>query len=124
MRGRPVQPGEILLADYIKRLGITYGLQPLAPEGPGWPTEGHHILTSSIMSRGSKRRANAKIIAGSGLDKKTLSEADICEKFITPAIQQARWNTVEQIYREYTLRPGLVVVRGNQSQHNAPYGDF
>ena len=71
-----------------------------------------------------KRRANAKIIAGSGLDKKTLSEADICEKFITPAIQQARWNTVEQIYREYTLRPGLVVVRGNQSQHNAPYGDF
>jgi hypothetical protein len=39
------------------------------------------------------------------LDKKTLSEADICEKFITPAIQQAGWNTVEQIYREYTLRP-------------------
>ena len=47
------------------------------------------------------------------MDKKTLSEADICEKFITPAIQQAGWNTVEQIYREYTLRPGRVVVRGN-----------
>ena len=44
------------------------------------------------------------------MDKKTLSEADICEKFITPAIQQAGWNTVEQIYREYTLRPGRVVV--------------
>jgi type I restriction enzyme R subunit len=38
------------------------------------------------------------------LDKKTLSEADICEKFITPAIQQAGWNTVEQIYREYSRR--------------------
>jgi type I restriction enzyme, R subunit len=47
------------------------------------------------------------------LDKKTLSEADICEKFITPAIQLAGWNTIEQIYREYTLRPGRVVVRGN-----------
>ena len=49
------------------------------------------------------------------MDKKTLSEADICEKFITPAIQQAGWNTVEQIYREYTLRPGRVVVRGNHA---------
>jgi type I restriction enzyme R subunit len=58
------------------------------------------------------------------LDKKTLSEADICEKFIAPAIQQAGWNTVEQIYREYTLWPGWVVLRGNQSHHNAPYGDF
>ena len=56
---------------------------------------------------------------GSGLDKKTLSKADICEKLITPAsqpaIQQAGWNTIEQIYREYTLRPGRVVVRGNHA---------
>jgi type I restriction enzyme R subunit len=38
------------------------------------------------------------------LDKKTLSEADICEKFITPAIQQAGWNTIEWIEREYNLK--------------------
>ncbi len=44
------------------------------------------------------------------MDKKKLSEADICEKFITPAIQGAGWNTIEQIYRE----PGRVVVRGKQ----------
>ena len=56
------------------------------------------------------------------MDKKTPSEADICEKFITPAIQKAGWNTAEQIYREYTLRPGRVVVRGNQNNHDAPYG--
>jgi len=49
------------------------------------------------------------------LDKKKLSEADICEKFITPAIQKAGWNTIEQIYREYTLRPGRVVVRGKHA---------
>ena len=28
---------------------VTYGLQPFAPEGLGWPTKSHHILTSSIM---------------------------------------------------------------------------
>ncbi len=49
------------------------------------------------------------------MDKKKLSEADICEKFITPAIQLAGWDTVEQIYREYTLRPGRVVVRGSHA---------
>ena len=49
------------------------------------------------------------------MDKKKLSEADICEKFISPAIQQAGWDTVEQIYREYTLRPGRVVVRGKHA---------
>jgi type I restriction enzyme R subunit len=52
------------------------------------------------------------------VDKKQLSEADICEKFITPAIQQAGWDTVEQIYREYTLRPGRVVVRGHSAQRD------
>ena len=31
---------------------VTYGMQPLPPEGQGWATKGHHILTSSIMSRG------------------------------------------------------------------------
>ena len=52
------------------------------------------------------------------MDKKRLSEADICEKFITPAIQQAGWDTIEQIYREYTLRPGRVVVRGNHASRD------
>jgi hypothetical protein len=51
-----------------------------------------------------KLRANARIIAGSGLDKKALSEADICEKFITSAIQHAGWNTIEWIEREYSRR--------------------
>lgn len=55
---------------------------------------------------------------GSGVDKKKLSEADICEKFITPAIQKAGWDTIEQIYREYTLRPGRVVVRGHSASRD------
>jgi hypothetical protein len=80
-----------------------------------WKGSADFVNNPIKQQRAGKLRANARIIAGSGLDKKTLSEADICEKLITPAIQQAGWNTVEQIYREYTLRPGRVVVRGNHA---------
>ena len=52
------------------------------------------------------------------MDKKKLSEADICAKFITPALTAAGWNDAEQIYREYTLRPGRVVVRGQKASRD------
>ena len=51
-------------------------------------------------------------------EKKTLSEADIKAKFITPAIVSAGWNEVAHICREVTLTPGPVVVRGNLSSRN------
>ena len=47
-----------------------------------------------------------------------LSEADICAKLITPALNRARWGEAEQIYREYTLRPGRVVVRGQKASRD------
>jgi type I restriction enzyme, R subunit len=50
--------------------------------------------------------------------KKSLSETDICDKFITPAVQGAGWDLHEQIFREYTLRPGRVVVRGKSSSRD------
>jgi type I restriction enzyme R subunit len=52
------------------------------------------------------------------LNKKTLSEADICAKFITPALNKAGWSEVEQVFREYTLRPGRVVVQGSHSRRD------
>jgi type I restriction enzyme R subunit len=52
------------------------------------------------------------------VDKKKLSEADICAKFITPAVIQAGWDEAEQVYREYTLRPGRVVVRGQKASRD------
>lgn len=52
------------------------------------------------------------------MNKKNLTEADICDKFITPAIQQAGWNNMEQIYREFTLRPGRVVVSGKKGRRD------
>ncbi len=49
------------------------------------------------------------------MDKKQLSEIDICEKLISPAIARAGWNIHDQIFREYPLRVGRVTVRGNKS---------
>jgi type I restriction enzyme, R subunit len=51
-------------------------------------------------------------------DKKSLSETDICDLFITPSIKNAGWDAVRQIRREVTLTPGSIVVRGNLSSRN------
>lgn len=52
------------------------------------------------------------------MDKKQLSEIDICDKFISPAIARAGWNIHDQIYREFPLRAGRMVVRGNKSHRD------
>jgi type I restriction enzyme R subunit len=44
--------------------------------------------------------------------KKSLSERDICTKFITPALQQAGWDSHRQIREEVTFTAGRVIVRG------------
>ncbi len=46
------------------------------------------------------------------IDKKTLSERDICTKYITPAIAKANWNVMTQVREEVTLTDGRVIVRG------------
>jgi len=51
-------------------------------------------------------------------DKKKLSEIDICDRFITPAIRNVGWDPMNQIRREVTLTPGPIVVRGNMSSRN------
>ena len=52
------------------------------------------------------------------INKKELSEIDICDNFITPAIKAAGWDQYSQIRREVTLTPGPVVVRGEMSARN------
>jgi type I restriction enzyme R subunit len=51
-------------------------------------------------------------------EKRCLSEIDICDLFITPAIKKAGWDQMTQIRREVTLTPGPVIVRGNMSSRN------
>ena len=51
-------------------------------------------------------------------DKQQLSEIDICDLYITPAIKNAGWDQMQQMRREVTLTPGPVIVRGNMSARN------
>ncbi len=57
-------------------------------------------------------------------EKSLLSETDICDLFITPAIKAAGWDQFLQIRREVTLTPGPVVVRGNLSSRNKKLRKF
>ncbi|MCB9211598.1 MAG: DEAD/DEAH box helicase family protein [Ignavibacteriales bacterium] len=51
-------------------------------------------------------------------NKKALSETDICDIYITPAIRRSGWDQIRQIRREVTLTPGPIIVRGNMSARN------
>ena len=46
------------------------------------------------------------------MDTKTLSERDICTKFITPALRQAGWDEIAQIREEVGFTKGRIIVRG------------
>ena len=46
------------------------------------------------------------------MDKRSLSERDICTKFITPALRQARWDEMLQIREEVSFTKGPIIVRG------------
>ncbi|MGB7816653.1 MAG: DEAD/DEAH box helicase family protein [Methylotenera sp.] len=46
------------------------------------------------------------------MDKKKLSERDICSKFITPAITNAGWDLHSQIREEVGFTKGRIIVRG------------
>ncbi len=45
------------------------------------------------------------------MGKRALSETDICDRFITPALHQAGW-LPERILREHSFTDGRIVVRG------------
>jgi type I restriction enzyme R subunit len=63
----------------------------------------------------------------SGINKKELSESDICDLYITPALEKAGWEKGMQIRREYPITPGPVIVRGELSLRNKKkrkYADY
>ena len=54
------------------------------------------------------------------MDKKKLTERDICTKFITPALVSAGWDIHTQILEEFPLTKGRIIVRGKlhvRAQH-------
>jgi type I site-specific restriction endonuclease len=46
------------------------------------------------------------------MNKKSLSERDICTKFITPALEKACWDTHLQILEEVSFTDGKIYVKG------------
>ena len=53
------------------------------------------------------------------IDKKTLSERDICTKFITPSLEKAGWNTQMQLLEEVSFTDGKIYVRGKFTARGA-----
>ncbi len=49
------------------------------------------------------------------MDKKSLSERDICTKFITPAIEKAGWDKLTQLLEEVYFTDGKIYVRGKMT---------
>lgn len=46
------------------------------------------------------------------MDRRSLSERDICSKFITPALVEAGWDLTTQIREEFGFTRGRIIVRG------------
>lgn len=46
------------------------------------------------------------------MDKRALTERDICTKFITPALREAGWDEMQQIREEVSFTKGRIIVRG------------
>ena len=49
-----------------------------------------------------------------GIDKKGLSERDICTKYITPAVERAGWDKITQLREEVSFTDGRILHRGQQ----------
>ena len=54
------------------------------------------------------------------MNKKSLSERDICTKFVTPAIEHAGWDVQSQIREEVTFTAGRIKVRGRLVARGKP----
>lgn len=53
------------------------------------------------------------------IDKKSLSERDICTKFITPAIEKSGWDRQTQFLEEVSFTDGKIYVRGKLTARGA-----
>src|SRR3984957_5470760 len=54
------------------------------------------------------------------MNKKDLSERDVCTKFITPAIVAAGWDLITQIREEVGFTKGRIIVRGKLVTRGKP----
>src|SRR6476659_8782361 len=59
------------------------------------------------------------------MNKRDLSEADICAKFITPHVEAAGWDDATQIRREVHFTEGQIHVRGKMvTRGKSKFADY
>jgi type I restriction enzyme, R subunit len=51
------------------------------------------------------------------MNKKQLSERDICTKFIIPSVKKAGWDEMSQIREEVYFAKGRIIVRGKAPRY-------
>ncbi len=54
------------------------------------------------------------------MDKKQMTETDICMKYITPAIENAKWDIKGQVRREVYFTDGRIIVYGKTIKRGKP----
>jgi type I restriction enzyme R subunit len=61
----------------------------------------------------------------SDIDKKALSERDICSKLVTPALTQVGWDLLSQIREQFTITKGRVQIEGSYYARESPkFADY
>src|ERR1700752_1887462 len=91
------------------------------------PSSALFLFASIPLTLCTGVRALAGAVRNPGMDKKKLSEADICLKFITPALQRAGWDVHDQVFMNFTLKPGRMVVNGplaERDKKTALFADY
>src|SRR3984885_1569614 len=59
------------------------------------------------------------------MNKKALTERDICSKFITPAVKDAGWDDLSQIREQVFFTKGRIIVRGKLvTRGKAKFADY
>lgn len=66
------------------------------------------------------RRSIENSAVDTSMDKKHLSEREICTQYIRPAIARAGWDIATQVREEFTLTAGRIIVRGKLHTRATP----
>jgi type I restriction enzyme R subunit len=91
----------------------------------------HPVSTPSGVTRDTSRRIDSLPVSPesggvrwTSMDKKSLSERDVCSKYITPAMEKAGWDQA-QIRENVHLTSGRVIVRGRMTTRGkAKFADY
>src|ERR1700740_2369748 len=65
------------------------------------------------------------LVPGARMNKKDLTERDICTKFITPAVKNAGWDEMSHLREQLYFTKGRIIVRGKLvTRGKAKFADY